>query len=76
MKRIREELTKVYPFVGEYDNELIEDMICQEILIQQVEYRTGIPAEELINFFYKAKLRRELIERKEKEYVRQNDDNL
>ncbi len=76
MQTTRELLEKRYPMVSSFDAALLDDMVCQELLIKQISSRIEIPSEELIDFFYKAKIRMDLIERKENEYVSKNSTNL
>lgn len=72
MKSTRESLEKKYPMVKKYDSCLFEDYLHHLMIMLQVSERIDIPLEELMSFFYKGKIKLDLLEREEEEYGRQS----
>lgn len=76
MKSIRESLEQKYPMVKKYDCCLFEDYLHHLMIMQQVSERIEIPMDELMTFFYKGKIKQDLVEREEEEYGRQSNNSM
>lgn len=61
-----------YPNVKKYDKELFYDYCHHRLVMEQISKKMNVPIDELMDFFYKGKIKSDLIEREEKEYVRQS----
>lgn len=78
MKGVIEGLEKEFPLCKECNPALYEE-VCQHMLImREVSNRMGVPLEELIEFFYKGKLKLDVIKEQEEvlNSVSKRDDIL
>lgn len=54
-----------FPYCEEYNNELYTDVMQHVKIMESTAEKVGIPLEELINFFYKGKMKLDLIKEQE-----------
>lgn len=74
-----ENLEKVFPLCREHNPELFEEVSQSILIMTEVSGRLKIPLCELIEFFYKGKLKIELIKEQEealKNYEQRRDSLL
>ena len=69
-------MSEEFPNVKEHDIRLYESYLHHRMIMEEIADDIAIPMEELIDFFYKGKIQKDLIEREEKEYVRQKSNFL
>lgn len=75
MKDVIEDLEKSFPLCKECNPALYEE-VCQHMLIMmEVSKRMGVPLEELLEFFYKGKLKLEVIKEQEEVLSNVNEGN-
>lgn len=74
MKDLEKIMRKEFPMVEKYDEVLFEDYMHHRLVMEQIAKKMSVPIEELIDFFYKGKIKRDLIEREEREYARQSNN--
>lgn len=76
MKEVEKDLAKIFPCCKECNPELYEE-VCQHVLIMtEVSKRISIPLDELIEFFYKGKLKLEVIKEQEEVLNRVKGNNI
>ena len=76
MKHLEETMREEFPNVKEYDTRLYESYLHHRMIMEEIAENIAIPLEELIDFFYKGKIQKDLIEREEMEYVSRQKSNL
>ena len=76
MRKIEKVMSEEFPNVKQYDAVLYESYLHHRLIMEEIADKMAIPLEELIDFFYKGKIQKDLIEREEKEYVRQKPNLL
>lgn len=76
MKDFEKIMKERFPMVKKYDTVLFEDYMHHQLVMEQIAKKMCVPLEELMYFFYKGKIKRDLIEREEKEYARQSNYNM
>ena len=76
MNKIEQTMSEEFPNVKEYDTRLFESYLHHRMVMEEIADNIAVPLEELIDFFYKGKIQKDLIEREEKEYVRQKSNFL
>ena len=76
MNKIEQIMSEEFPNVKEYDTRLFESYLHHRMVMEEIADNIAVPLEELIDFFYKGKIQKDLIEREEKEYVRQKSNFL
>ena len=67
-----DDFEKLFPLCKEYNPKLYEEALHHFLVMKGVSEKIGIPLEELVDFFYKGKLRFEVIKQQEEvlqEYV-------
>lgn len=66
------EFEKLFPLCKEYNPELYNETLHHFLVMREVSEKISIPLDELIQFFYKGKLRLDVIKEQEevlKDYV-------
>lgn len=76
MKKLRERMIEEYPNVEKYDKILFEDYIHHRLIMEQIAKKLSVPIDELMLFFYKGYIKKDLIDREEREYVRQINNTV
>lgn len=76
MKKLRERMIEEYPNVEKYDKILFEDYIHHRLIMEQIAKKLSVPVEELMLFFYKGYIKKDLMDREEREYVRQINNTV
>ena len=72
-EEIIERLKIQYPMCAEHNKVLFNEMVHHSLIMENAAESLGVPVSELIDFFYKGKLKLELIKEQEEvlqEYVR------
>ena len=64
---IVEGLGQTYPLICKENKELFDDVCHHVIVMQDASEKLGVPFEEVMEFFYKGKIKLDLIKRKENE---------
>lgn len=72
MRELKKIMKEEYPMVEKYDEVLFEDYMHHRLVMEQIAKKMSVPVEELMDFFYKGKIKKDLIEREEREYGRQS----
>lgn len=76
MKKFRERMIDEYPNVEKYDKILFEDYIHHRLIMEQIAKKLSVPIDELMLFFYKGYIKKDLMDREEREYVRQINNTV
>ena len=76
MKKLRERMIDEYPNVEKYDKILFEDYIHYRLIMEQIAKKLSVPVDELMLFFYKGYIKKDLMDREEREYVRQINNTV
>lgn len=76
MKDFEKRMTEEFPNVKKYDKCLFEDYMHHLLIMEQVSKKIEIPLDELIDFFYKGKIKKDLIQREEECYGRQSNNTM
>lgn len=76
MKKLRERMIEEYPNVEKYDKMLFEDYIHHRLIMEQIAKKLSVPIDELMLFFYKGYIKKDLMDREEREYVRQINNTV
>lgn len=76
MKKLRERMIEEYPNVEKYDKILFEDYIHHRLIMEQIAKKLSVPVDELMLFFYKGYIKKDLMDREEREYVRQINNTV
>lgn len=76
MKKFRERMIEEYPNVEKYDKILFEDYIHNRLIMEQIAKKLSVPVDELMLFFYKGYIKKDLMDREEREYVRQINNTV
>lgn len=76
MKKLRERMIEEYPNVEKYDKILFEDYIHHRLIMEQIAKKLSVPIDELMLFFYKGYIKKDLMDREEREYVRQINNTV
>ena len=76
MKKFRERMIEEYPNVEKYDKILFEDYIHHRLIMEQIAKKLSVPIDELMLFFYKGYIKKDLMDREEREYVRQINNTV
>ena len=76
MKKFRERMIEEYPNVEKYDKILFEDYIHHRLIMEQIAKKLSVPVDELMLFFYKGYIKKDLMDREEREYVRQINNTV
>lgn len=76
MKKLKERMMKEYPNVEKYDKMLFEDYMHHRLIMEQIAKKLSVPIDELMQFFYKGYIKKDLIDREEREYVRQSNNTV
>lgn len=76
MKKFRERMIEEYPNVEKYDKILFEDYIHHLLIMEQIAKKLSVPIDELMLFFYKGYIKKDLMDREEREYVRQINNTV
>lgn len=76
MKKFRERMIEEYPNVEKYDKILFEDYIHHQLIMEQIAKKLSVPVDELMLFFYKGYIKKDLMDREEREYVRQINNTV
>lgn len=54
-----------YPLCRKYNPELYEEVVMHNMIMEEVAKKMNVPLEELVEFFYKGKIKLELINEQE-----------